>query len=201
MVTPASSELAAVRAGDGAAFVRLVNQYTPGMLCCARGFVDSEADAEEVVRQTWISVLDGLHTVDTGAPVQAWLFGVLIGIAGARTEQGDAGTGPTVDPARFHGPDAPAAGTWKEPPPAFPEPRTDSVSGSDLRGPARRALRRISRQQRVVVTLRDIVGFDADEVCRLLGLTADAQRVLLHRGRAAIRAALEEHLSHSDVQG
>jgi len=45
-----------------------------------------------------------------------------------------------------------------------------------------------------VVTLRDMLGFDSAEVCDLLDVSVANQRVLLHRGRAAVRQALEEYL-------
>jgi RNA polymerase sigma-70 factor (ECF subfamily) len=44
-----------------------------------------------------------------------------------------------------------------------------------------------------VVTLRDVHGFGPDEVCTMLDLSPGNQRVLLHRGRAAVRARLERH--------
>ena len=46
---------------------------------------------------------------------------------------------------------------------------------------------------RAVFTLRDIEGWDASDVCGLLGITAENQRVLLHRARSRIRAALESY--------
>jgi RNA polymerase sigma-70 factor, ECF subfamily len=48
--------------------------------------------------------------------------------------------------------------------------------------------------QRQVITLRDIVGCTADETCNALDLTKTNQRVLLHRARARVRAALENEL-------
>lgn len=48
--------------------------------------------------------------------------------------------------------------------------------------------------QRQVITLRDVEGFGSDEVCSLLGLSEGNQRVLLHRARSRVRAALEAHL-------
>jgi RNA polymerase sigma-70 factor, ECF subfamily len=50
-----------------------------------------------------------------------------------------------------------------------------------------------------VFTLRDIEGWDGAEVCALLGITAENQRVLLHRARARVRASLEEYLGEGAV--
>jgi RNA polymerase sigma-70 factor (ECF subfamily) len=49
--------------------------------------------------------------------------------------------------------------------------------------------------QREVITLRDVVGMDAEEVCRTMSLTDGNQRVLLHRARSRVRAALDDHLT------
>ena len=48
--------------------------------------------------------------------------------------------------------------------------------------------------QRQVVTLRDLEGLGAAEVCELLGISDANQRVLLHRGRSRIRSMLEDEL-------
>jgi RNA polymerase sigma-70 factor (ECF subfamily) len=53
------------------------------------------------------------------------------------------------------------------------------------------ALERLPERQRLVVALRDIDGLTSDEVCDVLGVSAANQRVLLHRGRVRLRAALE----------
>ncbi|MCK9923918.1 hypothetical protein MXD61_18935 [Frankia sp. AgPm24] len=67
------------------------------------------------------------------------------------------------------------------------------------RRPARRSIRAGSIRalppgQRAVVHLRDVQGLDAAEVCAILGLEPGNQRVLLHRGRARIRQALEDYI-------
>ena len=50
-------------------------------------------------------------------------------------------------------------------------------------------------RQRVVVALRDLDGHTSDEVCDLLDISPGNQRVLLHRGRAVVRAHLERYLT------
>jgi RNA polymerase sigma-70 factor (ECF subfamily) len=44
-----------------------------------------------------------------------------------------------------------------------------------------------------VVTMRDVHGMSAGEACAALSLSPQNQRVLLHRGRAALRTVLEKH--------
>jgi RNA polymerase sigma-70 factor (ECF subfamily) len=53
----------------------------------------------------------------------------------------------------------------------------------------------IDEEIRAVVTLRDVHGYNSDEVCSLLDITAANQRVLLHRARAALRTSLEKYLT------
>ena len=93
--------------------------------------------------------------------------------------------------ARFHSPGDPRAGSWKEPPAPFPDCPEASLLGQELRAIAKRELDKLPQRQRIVVTLRDMLGFDSAEVCDLLDISTANQRVLLHRGRAAIRQALE----------
>lgn len=64
----------------------------------------------------------------------------------------------------------------------------------ELTAVARAELDRLPEKQRVVVTLPDMLGFDSGEVCELLDITVANQRVLLHRGRAAVRLVLESYL-------
>ena len=79
-------------------------------------------------------------------------------------------------------------------PVAFPESPEGAVLGDELMDVARRELDKLPERQRVVVTLRDVLDLDSSEVCALLDISVANQRVLLHRGRAAVRQALENYL-------
>ncbi|MDZ4265767.1 MAG: sigma factor-like helix-turn-helix DNA-binding protein, partial [Mycobacterium sp.] len=105
-------------------------------------------------------------------------------------------TGGTVDPARFRDADDRWPGHWKaeESPSPFPESPEGSVLGGELMAVTKRELEKLPERQRVVVTLRDVLDMDSAEVCELLDITVANQRVLLHRGRAAIRQGLEDYL-------
>jgi RNA polymerase sigma-70 factor (ECF subfamily) len=49
--------------------------------------------------------------------------------------------------------------------------------------------------QRLVITLRDLEEWDGAEVRNALQISESNQRVLLHRARSKVRAALERHLA------
>jgi len=57
------------------------------------------------------------------------------------------------------------------------------------------AIEALPQLQRAVVTLRDVEGWSAQEVCTVLALSQTYQRVLLHRARTRLRQALDEYLT------
>lgn len=197
--------ITALRGGDQAAFARLVDQHTPAMLRVARGYVRSHEIAEEVVQETWIALIKGINRFEGRSSLRTWLFAVMINIAKARgvRERRDADaaiaayTRGTVDPARFRDGSDPYPGHWlpDEVPTPFPDTPEGSLLGRELVDVARREIEKLPERRRVVVTMRDMLGFDSSDVCELLDISIANQRVLLHRGRAAVRAVLEDYLA------
>lgn len=196
--------IAALRDGDESAFGELVDLHAPAMLRVARGYVSTREIAEEVVQETWIALLKGIGNFEGRSSLRTWLFTVLINIAKRRglRERREADvevlayTGGTVDPARFRDSGDPYPGHWKpdEAPSPFPDTPEGSVLANELVALARRELDKLPERQRLVATMRDMLGCDAAEVCELLDISAANQRVLLHRGRAAVRQVLEDYL-------
>jgi RNA polymerase sigma-70 factor (ECF subfamily) len=200
-----SALVAALRAGDERVFADLVDRHTPSLLRVARGYVRNHETAEEVVQETWIALLKGISKFEGRSSLRTWLFTVMINIAkqrGVRERRNydaevAAFTGGTVDPALFRGANEEWTGDWKkweEYPREFPESPEGSVLAREMVGVAQAELDRLPDGQRMVVTLRDILGFESTEVCRLLDISSANQRVLLHRGRAAVRLVLESYL-------
>lgn len=184
-----------LRAGDQAAFAAVVRQWSPAMLRVARVHVRSHASAEEVVQEAWLAVVRGLDGFEGRAQLRTWVFRILVNVARRRgrvdSRMSAELSGPTVDPDRFRDGDDPYPGHWRDaaaPADWGPEP---VVLAAEFRAVLERALAELPERQRAVVELRDVHGFDREEVCRLLDLTEANQRVLLHRGRAKLRGMLE----------
>jgi len=198
----AERELAALRAGDEAAFLALVNRYHGAMLRVASMFVKSRASAEEAVQEAWIGVLKGLHLFEGRSSLKSWIFKILVNCAKTRGIQelravpisalGDlADEGPSVSPDRFRDDTERWPGHWSQPPEPWPDERVES---SEMLALVREALETLPEAQRTVMSLRDVDGWDSGEVCELLGISEGNQRVLLHRARSKVRAFVEEQL-------
>ena len=207
----ADAELAArLRRGDEEAFCRVVEDWTPGMTRVARSFVTTSASAEEVVQDTWVAVVTAIDTFEARASLRTWVYRILVNTAKRRCQR-EARTvpwsswvtdrdedGPTVDPARFQGPDEPYPGHWRQFPQAWGSPESRSLA-TELRATTEESVARLPVRQRVVITLRDMEGYSSEEVCSILDISAANQRVLLHRARAAVRAALEAYFESAET--
>jgi RNA polymerase sigma-70 factor (ECF subfamily) len=193
--------VAALRAGDDAAFAELVDRYTPTMLRVARQFVATHEAAEDVVQETFLGVIRGIGAFEGRSTLRTWIFHILANRARTRGEREGRSRPfsslvledePAVDPDRFVS-EGVMAGMWASPPALAPLPEAHVLAG-ELGEQLRAAMERLPPAQRVVLDLRDVQGFSSSEVCELLAVTEANQRVLLHRARSRMRAVLEDHL-------
>ena len=198
--------VAALRRRDEGAFRALVQRYQGALLRLALVYVRSAAVAEEVVQDAWLGALQGIDAFEGRSSFKTWLFRILVNRARTRggregrqiafSDLADAaaGTEAAVPPERFRGAGDEWPGHWAVPPRSWggsPEQRL--LAGETLEQ-IERAVAALPPAQREVLTLRDIEGLSAEEACNVLGVTDTNQRVLLHRARARVRAALERYL-------
>ena len=194
-----------LREGDEAAFAELIDRYGATMLRVAQMYVRDRATAEEVVQETWLAVLKGIDRFEERSSLKTWLFRILTNRAKTRGERDGRmvpfsslagaiieGEEPSVDPDRFLGPDSPHPGAWAAPPVGWPQ---DRLLESETLGVIEMAIDKLPEAQREVILLRDVDGWEPMEVSDVLGITDGNQRVLLHRARSKVRAALEEYLN------
>ena len=189
-----------LRAGDEAAFAALVRSYGPAMLRVAQLYVRSRAVAEEVVQDAWIGVLNGAGSFEGRSSLKTWIFRILTNKAKTRAAREgrtipfsalDPGE-PAVDPDRFRGPEDRYPGHWATPPRSLPE---EQLLESETLALVQSEIDKLPPAQALVVTMRDVEGFDSDEVCNALEISETNQRVLLHRARSKLRNALEEYVN------
>ncbi len=205
---PSDAELVRrLRGRDEAAFVLVLDAWSPGMQRLARSFVSTDDSAAEVLQDTWVSVLTGVASFEGRSSLRTWVYRILVNTAKRRGEresrtvpwsswspEAPERDAPTVDPSRFQGAAEDYPGHWREFPQTWPMPESQALA-SELRQQLAAALEGLPIRQRIVLTLRDVEGYSSDEVCTILAISATNQRVLLHRARAAMRGTLEEYFS------
>jgi RNA polymerase sigma-70 factor (ECF subfamily) len=85
-------------------------------------------------------------------------------------------------------------GKWSAPPARWEDETPERLVGNQqAMALLDEELRQLPERQRVVVVLRDTLGWTAEEVCNVLDVNETNQRVLLHRARSRLRARLESH--------
>lgn len=174
------------------------------MVALARVYVRSAAVIEEVVQEAWLGVLKGLDRFEGRSSLRTWVLQIVANVARTRalrearsvpfSSLAAEGGGPSVEPERFRGPDDPYPGHWRSYPTdwrTIPEQKLLSDEALTL---VKQAIEQLPERQRLVITLRDVAGCSSEEVCETLGLSDGNERVLLHRARAAVRAALERYV-------
>jgi RNA polymerase sigma-70 factor (ECF subfamily) len=206
-VTDATVEadlLTRLRAGDERAFETLVQRHHRTMLAVARQYVSTRAVAEEVVQEAWLGVLKGIDRFEGRSSLATWILRIVVnvgktrGVREARTVPYAALAGPddetAVEPERFRGPGDQYPGGWW----AFPEDWSRLPEQALLQRETLKvvtdAIEELPPLQRSVIAMRDIQGCGPEDVCGVLEITDGNQRVLLHRARSRVRAALERHL-------
>jgi RNA polymerase sigma-70 factor (ECF subfamily) len=193
-----------LRAGDERAFEALVEREYATMLAVARHYVSSRAVAEEVVQEAWLGVIRGLDRFEGRSSLRTWILRILVNTAKTRgvrearsvpfASLAREGEQPAVDPDRFRGPDDAFPGHWRAYPSNWQRLPEDAFRDRETLDVVLSAIHQLPPPQRIVITMRDIQGCNAEEVCEALDVSEGNQRVLLHRARSKVRAALERHL-------
>lgn len=197
----------AIRAGDEAAFAQLVDRYSADLLRLARAHTDDVDLAEDAVQDAWIAVLRGIDRFEGRSSLRTWIGRIFLRrlftkLEGERryiglsrlAETEVSGPEPAVPAERFLSADHEKwPGHWKLPPASWGQSPEDQLLSREMQEMIGRAIAALPIAQRQVIALRDVGGWSAAEVCDILELTEANQRVLLHRARSRVRAALETY--------
>lgn len=198
----------ALRGGDETAFVWLLEQHHTALHRLALMYVSNRHHiAEELVQETWLAVMQGIHRFEGRSSLKTWIFRILINQAKKRGQRESRQipfsalwqpesepAEPSVDPARFLPADDPNwPGHWALPPKSWDDLPENRLLSQETQAYLLQAIGSLPPSQQEVITLRDIEGWSSSEVCALLGLSEVNQRVLLHRARSKVREALEQY--------
>ena len=195
--------LARLVRGDDSAFAILVDQLHGRLFAFAKTFTSSPALAEDIVQETWLAVIRGIRGFQGRSSLRTWIFGILANRA--KTMAAREARRPEVAGAVLNGasgemrdewePGYGRRGLWVETPvPWGLEDPAAVFQTAEALDVIRQVVQEMPESQRQVVLLRDVEGIDSSDICNILGISETNQRVLLHRGRARVRRALDLYL-------
>ncbi len=197
-----------LRAGDEAAFIKIVDAWDSTMLRLAREYTPSTAVAEDVVQETWLAVLNGLDRFEGRSSLKTWVLRILVnraktrGIRERRTVPfavlaGEDASGEfnAVAADRFLAEDAKYPRHRGSPLPRWEAQPAAAVESAETLDMIHEAIHELPQAHRTVILLRDVEGWDGALISDALEITATNQRVLLHRARSKVRATLQERLA------
>jgi RNA polymerase sigma-70 factor (ECF subfamily) len=180
--------LRGLRAGDEAAYERLIRAFGGRMLAAARRILPTEEDAEDAVQEAFLSAFEKLDQFHGDAKLGTWLHRIAINAALMRLRRLRSRKEQDIEALlpRFTG-----GGHFEHQPAPWAEAADEPVLREELRAGVREAIASLPDNYRIPLVLRDIEGLDNQELAAQLGVTVNAAKIRVHRARLALRALLD----------
>jgi RNA polymerase sigma-70 factor (ECF subfamily) len=169
--------LAAVAAGDEAAFVQLYRQHTPRLFAVVLRMLGRCSDAEDAVQEAWLRAVRGLPAFRGDSSFLTWLTGIGIRCA--------------LEIIRKR---LPLALSEVEGLALSEVEGADTSHAPDLALDLERAIAELPDGYRVVLVLHDVEGFTHEEIGRLLEVEPGTSKSQLFHARRALRLRLRPEL-------
>lgn len=191
-----------VVSGDEHAFRKLVTDWTPLMVRLARVYVSNRQMAQSIVADAWTAVLNQIETADPAERLRFQVCRAAVEEARRRAEPtkespfaslSEAEMSSAVDPHSFTDSSDANSGSWRTDLPGWRNV-SDKQVRKELASVVLEAVSELPPRQRLLLELRDIRNFTADEVNELIEMDAADQEVLLHHARESVRLVIDEHI-------
>ena len=182
--------LARIRAGDKAACAECIEQHSPEVYRLALRLMRNEAEAEEVVQETFLNAFKSIDQFDGRAEIRTWLYRIAHNTALMRfrrvepdqvpvDEMSDPDEGALVPRALFD---------WC----CLPEHEMDRA---EVRGELERAIHAMPEKLRAVFIMRELEELSTEATAEALGVSEEVVKTRLRRGRLWLRERLTEYFA------
>ena len=165
------------RARDDASVRVITRRYSRRLYRIARGILRNDAEAEDVVQETYVRAFTGLDRFRGDAGFGTWLVRIAMNEALGRLRR----RRPVVDVESV-----PAASKT-------PDPEATMVQ-SELRGVLERSIDELPDAFRTVFIARMVEGMSVEETAELFGLRPETVKTRVHRARLRLRADIDRQM-------
>jgi RNA polymerase sigma-70 factor (ECF subfamily) len=196
-VTDEAALVERLRRGDDDAYEMLVRTWSGRLLGVARRILGSDEDARDALQDAFVSAFKHIGTFEGGARLSTWLHRIVVNTALMKLRSRRRRPEEPIEPLL---PSFAGDGHHAERFAAWTEPVDVALQRAETRAAVRRSIDRLPESYRTVLLLRDIEGLDTQETADMLGITAAAVKIRLHRARQALRTLLDPHLRPGGTQ-
>lgn len=177
--------------GEQSAYCDLVNTHQGAMRAVASA-IAGHRHVDDVVQDAWLAIVRGLSGFQGRSSLKTWVLTITANKAKGRygRNRREVFFDDALGQERF----CAASGQWLSAPAGWHEDTPEAlVSEDELRSCIERTLQELPRLQSAALVLRERVGLELEEIAELLGVSLCNARVLLHRARSRVFAAIDRH--------
>lgn len=189
--------VAALRAGDEAAYERLVHLHIGRLLAVARRFLRREEDAQDAVQEAFLSAFKAIDRFDGRAQLSTWLHRITVNACLMKLRslkrRPEVAYDDLLPRFKDDGHSQEPVGSWNQTP-------ADVIQSDEVRARVRAAIDELPDSLRVVILMRDIEEIDTEQTAHRLEITPNAVKVRLHRARQALREILAKRFAGDRAQ-
>lgn len=186
--------LAALRSGLDSAYDAVVRTYGGRLMAVARRLLRSDEEAQDALQEAFLAAFRALHSFEGQARLSTWLHRITVNACLMRLRSRKRKGEEPIDDLLLRYDET---GHHLLPPSSWSESSDLVLDRDETRAYVRACIDRLPDTYRTVLLMRDIDELDTEETARLLGITANAVKVRLHRARQALRQLLDRRFGGS----
>jgi RNA polymerase sigma-70 factor (ECF subfamily) len=179
-----------IQRGDKAACAECIERHSPGVYRIALRLMGNEAEAEDVVQETFLSAFKAIDRFENRSSLATWLYRIAHNAALMKLRR--------TQPVQVSVDDEEVFGEGLPVPTQMHDwcclPERDFESG-ETRAQLERAIKDLPEKLRAVFVMRELEGLSTEETAQALDISIDAAKVRLHRARLQLRERLSTYFA------
>lgn len=183
----------AITAGRTDRFGELVKRYEQKLYSFSRRMCREEADAQDLVQETFLSAFRYLNEFRHETRFKNWLYRIAASACIRKHRKSKFAPDREVSLDDF---ESGELAEFSDQVPEWARAPLDQLLNEELLAMLNDAIHALPEKYRLVIVLRDIEGFSTEEAAQILGLSPANIKVRLHRGRLFLRDRLKGYFEH-----
>ncbi|WP_246128520.1 RNA polymerase sigma factor [Pleionea sediminis] len=177
---------------DSSAFQQVMDAWYGSMYYVASS-ITSDAIADEVIQETWISVLKSLPKFEGRSSLKSWVMRILANEAKTRRRKESRNVSlEQIEDSWSTDPRFDSVGHWQTTTSSWHADSPDQLMQADeLKNCIQKHIDLLPEKQKAALMLRETESYELDEICNILEVTSSNVRVLLHRARDKVLQVID----------